>query len=94
MTHIHIGYLIQQELQRQEHTVSWLARKLSCDRSNVYRIFQKDNIDCVLLLSKALNYNFFKLLSDDSDGYVTKIIILSGDEDHTFLKISYHTLIE
>lgn len=30
----------------------------------------------------------------DSDGYVTKITILSGDEDHTFLKISYHTLIE
>ena len=32
-----IGNLIKEELEKQERTVSWFARKLACDRSNVYR---------------------------------------------------------
>lgn len=36
-----IGTMIKEELERQERTVSWLARKLNCDRSNIYRLFQK-----------------------------------------------------
>ncbi len=35
-----IGTMIKEELERQERSVSWLARKLSCDRSNVYRLFR------------------------------------------------------
>ena len=46
----HIGQVIKQELERQERTVVWLARKLSCDRSNIYRIFQKESIDTNLLV--------------------------------------------
>ena len=37
---IFIGTLIQKELKNQERTVSWLARKLDCDRTNVYNIFR------------------------------------------------------
>ena len=37
----HIGQVIKQELERQERTVVWLARKLSCDRSNIYRILSE-----------------------------------------------------
>ncbi|WP_304428365.1 hypothetical protein [uncultured Duncaniella sp.] len=44
-----IGTMIKEELERQERSVSWLARKLSCDRSNVYRLFQKHSIDTALL---------------------------------------------
>ena len=36
-----IGSLIKQELEKQERSISWLARKLSCDRTKVYRILQK-----------------------------------------------------
>lgn len=63
----HIGKLIKEELERQERTVSWLARKLSCDRSNVYRIFQKQSIDTSVLkrISIILNHDFFVDLSDD-----------------------------
>lgn len=56
----HIGQLI-----RQERSVAWFARQLSCDRSNIYRIFQKESIDTYLLvrISIILQYNFFSTLS-------------------------------
>lgn len=61
-----IGKLIRQELERQERTVTWFARKLSCHRTNVYDIFARDNIDTTLLIriSRILNHNFLKDLSD------------------------------
>lgn len=56
-----IGTIIKEELERQERSVTWLARKLSCDRSNVYRLFQKNSVDTFLLsrISVILNRNFF-----------------------------------
>lgn len=62
---IHVGDLIRLELQRQERSVSWLARKLCCDRSNVYKIFQKQSVDVALLsrLCSILNHNFFEDLA-------------------------------
>lgn len=59
---IHIGRLIEEELHRQERTVTWLAAKLYCDRSNVYKIFKKQSIDTELLvrLSRILGRNFFE----------------------------------
>lgn len=61
-----IGTIIKEELERQERSVSWFARKLSCDRSNVYRLFQKHSIDTALLsrISVILNRDFFKELSN------------------------------
>ena len=60
-----IGQLIKEELERQERTVTWFARKLSCDRSNIYRLFQKHSIDTALLrrISIILNRDFFAELS-------------------------------
>ena len=62
-----IGELIQQELRRQERTVSWFARKLNCNRSNVYDIFRRSTIDTELLLriSIVLNTNFFELYNKE-----------------------------
>lgn len=62
----YIGDLIKEELEKQERTVSWFARKLSCDRSNVYRLFQKESIDSGLLvrISIVLNRDFFSYFSD------------------------------
>lgn len=63
----HIGKAIKGELERQERSVAWFARQLSCDRSNVYRIFQKESIDTHLLIRICviLKYNFFADLSSD-----------------------------
>ena len=62
-----IGELIKEELKRQERSVSWFARQLCCDRSNVYRIFQKNSIDTNILtrISIILHRNFFKELAED-----------------------------
>ena len=58
----HVGKLIQERLKYEEHSVSWLARKLGCDRSNIYHIFAREHLDSELLLkvSIVLNYNFFE----------------------------------
>lgn len=60
-----IGRLIEQELRRQERTVSWLSRKIHCDRRNIYFIFERDTIDTGLLLriSRVLGVDFFACYS-------------------------------
>jgi hypothetical protein len=62
-----IGEQIKKELQRQERTVAWFARKLNCNRQNVYDIFKRNNIDTELLLriSLILNTNFFSFFSNE-----------------------------
>lgn len=65
---IHIGKLIKEVFDQQpkSHTVKWFASQLHCERANVYKIFNKQNIDVQLLyhISKVLNYNFFADLSN------------------------------
>ena len=58
---IHIGSLIEQELRRQDRSVTWLAGGLHCDRTNVYKVFKKKSIDTKLLedISVILQHNFF-----------------------------------
>ena len=59
---IHIGKLIEEELRRQEHSVTWFANKLYCDRTNIYKIFKKQSIDTELLIRicDILKHNFFR----------------------------------
>ena len=58
---IHIGSLIEQELRRQDRSVTWFASELHCDRTNVYKVFKKKSIDTQLLenISVILLHNFF-----------------------------------
>lgn len=62
-----IGQLIEEELRRQERTPTWLARKINCERSNIYYIFTLRSINTELLrqISRALGRDFFKEYSDD-----------------------------
>ena len=57
-----IGLLIKEELLRQERGITWFARKLACDRSNIYRLFDKESIDTGLLfrISLILQHDFFQ----------------------------------
>ena len=63
----HIGNQIRKELEKQERSISWLARKLSCDRTRVYRILQKHSIDTYDLarISVLLSHDFFADLSEE-----------------------------
>jgi hypothetical protein len=60
-TQIHIGELIRDKLKEDGHSISWFAEKISCDRTNIYKIFQSNHIHPVRLLqiSHVLNYDFF-----------------------------------
>lgn len=62
---VHVGRLIKAEMERQERTPSWLARHIGCDRTNVYRIYDRQSIDTELLLriSRVLHYDFFAKIS-------------------------------
>ena len=66
---IHIGFGIKSELVRQERSVSWLARKLCCERTNVYSIFKRKSIDTDMLtrISRILQRNFFELYDNEVD---------------------------
>lgn len=58
---INIGKMIEEELRRQERSVTWFSRKLHCDRRNVYDIFTRNYIDTGLLyrISLILHIDFF-----------------------------------
>ena len=62
----HIGKLIKAELKQQGRTNVWLAKQLSCNPRTISKIFQKQHIDTYQLfqISKALDYDFFKVYSD------------------------------
>lgn len=66
---LHIGKRIKEvfDSQPKRHTVKWFAEQLHCDRRNIYRIFERNNIDVVLLkqISEVLGHDFFKDLSGD-----------------------------
>lgn len=67
---MHIGQKIKEELYKQERTPAWLARKINCERTNIYYIFSQSSINTGLLLSisKALDYDFFALYSNEIRG--------------------------
>ena len=64
---------IKEKMEEKGHSAGWLAKKLNCDRSTIYKIYKKSNLDIDLLLriSRILHYDFFKDIS-----------VLSQDDDH------------
>ncbi len=69
MNQIFIGKLIEEELRNQDRSVVWLADKLNCNRTNVYKIFRRPSIDTELLLriSNILKRDFFDSYTDRLD---------------------------
>ncbi len=64
---IHIGQIIKQEMVRQERTPAWLARKINCERPNIYYIYSQPSIntDMLIAISRALRVDFFKMISKE-----------------------------
>jgi len=56
-----------EELTAQERTPAWLAKKLYCDRSNIYKLLKKQSLDTELLrrISVILQRDFFSVYSDE-----------------------------
>lgn len=64
---IHIGKLIRQKMEERQRTVVWLAQRLSCSKTNVYKIFDKYSVDTDTLarISTILEFDFFSLYSKE-----------------------------
>lgn len=71
-TDFHLGTLIRQELEKQQRTVTWLAKQINVDRTVCYDIFKRRyiNIEQLESLSKVLKHNFFIDLAEYEDGVV------------------------
>ena len=67
---MNVGEKIKIELKKQGRTARWLAEQIPCERTNVYKIFRRPDIDTDLLqrISVILKHDFFKDLSDDTFG--------------------------
>ena len=78
---VFIGKIIENELRRQERSVTWLSRKINCARRNIYDIFSRPCIDTELLfrLSVALHTDFFKYYSESLQFINSQEYISSGD---------------
>ena len=62
---IHLGTMIKRELKEQGRTVVWLARTINMERSSIYKIFERNSLDVVLLVRISLvkNHDFFQDIS-------------------------------
>ena len=62
-----IGDLIKKSLKAQGHTVSWLAKQMAHDRSNLYKMLKNNHLhpDRIRQISKILKHDFFTDYSTD-----------------------------
>ena len=62
-----IGAHIHQVLKSQGRSAQWLADAIPCERTNVYNIFGRSDINVKLLgrISTAMGHNFFADLSNE-----------------------------
>ncbi|MFI3319933.1 MAG: XRE family transcriptional regulator [Rikenellaceae bacterium] len=60
---IHIGQIIEAEVRSRGLGITWFAKELCCDRTNVYSIFKRPSIDTAMLMRVCvvLDRNFFEV---------------------------------
>lgn len=67
---MHIGNRIKTELFNKGLSAKWLAEKIDCERTNVYDIFKREDMNVGLLvrISNVLNHDFLKEVSEECFG--------------------------
>ena len=62
MKDIHVGNMIKKELKKQSRSVKWLAKEIYCEKSNIYKMFNRKSIDLgqLMLISNVLQHNFLR----------------------------------
>lgn len=72
MNEIHFGKMIHAELRKQRYSVAWFAKEMGSDRSNMYKLLERQhlNSEFILRAGKLLNHDFFgdasKIFFDNS----------------------------
>ena len=64
---VHIGQIIEQEMQKRGCTKAWLAKQLYCHRTNISNILKRQSIDTeqLLRISQILQINFFEYYTQE-----------------------------
>lgn len=59
---LHIGHMVKSVFDQSGLSVAEFARRIHCERTNVYKIFNRQSIDVETLvkISEALEHNFFE----------------------------------
>lgn len=59
---LHIGNMIQSELERQGRSAAWLAKSIYCEKSNIYKLFKRESISVeqLMRISEVLNHDFLR----------------------------------
>lgn len=62
-----IGQIIKEEVYKQNLSITDFAKKICCERANVYKIFDRNDMDIeqLALISKVLGKNFFAIIAED-----------------------------
>lgn len=65
---LHIGHMVKSVFDESGLSVAEFARMIHCERTNVYSIFERNDIgvEQLLKISVALNHNFFDDIIDQS----------------------------
>jgi hypothetical protein len=79
---VHIGEMIKQKVKECGIKISDFANAIHCDRTNVYSIFKRKNIDILQLhlISQVLNYDFISEVCFKNDVQKKYLIIIEVDE--------------
>lgn len=66
---MHIGKHIKAVMLSKNITTTELAKRINTTRTNMHKIFHKENLDIklLMLICDALEYDFFKDLSDENN---------------------------
>lgn len=61
MADFHVGHIIKQVLDEQGRKTEWFAKQMHYNRTNAYKIFEKQhlNSETIARASKVLNHDFF-----------------------------------
>jgi len=76
MNDIHFGKMILDELRKQRYSVSWFAKEMGSDRSNMYKLLERQhlNSEFILRAGKLLDHDFFgdasKIFVENKSGRV------------------------
>ncbi|MDR0753996.1 MAG: helix-turn-helix transcriptional regulator [Prevotellaceae bacterium] len=78
---IHIGSIIKARLKERKMSIIDFSDALHCCRSNVYKIFNSDNIDInrLVKISQILDYDFISLYHDQPQIKKRFIIEITGN---------------
>ena len=76
---IHIGNIIKQKFEETSMSITDFAKKIHCERTVVYDIFERKSIDTELLIriSEGLNFDFYNeiYLNKNTNNFPKKVLI-------------------